>query len=64
VQQKRMGLRINQEKIKYIISGQCTTQNANITIDNYTFETVQTFTYLGFSVNCNNVTSQKTDPDS
>jgi sorting nexin-29 len=27
---KRMGLRVNQEKTKYMISGQCTTQNIKI----------------------------------
>jgi hypothetical protein len=58
-----MGSRINQEKTKYLISGQCTTQNSNITIDNYTFETVQTFTYLGSSVNCQSG-SQETNADS
>jgi hypothetical protein len=52
-----MALRINQEKTKYMISG--TTQNANITIDNYAFETAQTFTYLRSSVNCNNDNSQE-----
>jgi hypothetical protein len=56
---KRMGIWINQEKTKYMTSGQCTTQNANITIDNYTFKTVQIFTYLGSSVKCNNDISQE-----
>jgi hypothetical protein len=55
----RMGLRINQEKTKYIITSQNAEQSENISIGNYTFEVVQTFTYLESSVSCNNDISQE-----
>jgi hypothetical protein len=55
----RMGLRTNQEKRKHLITSQNAKQCENKTIGNYISGVVQTFTYLGSSVSCNNDISQK-----
>jgi hypothetical protein len=54
-----MGLRINQEKTKYMITSQNAMQSENVTIGNYTFEAEQAFVYLGSPVNCNNDISKE-----
>jgi hypothetical protein len=56
---RKMGLRINQEETKYMITSQNTNQSENTTIGNYKFEVVQIFTHLGSSVSCNNDISQE-----
>jgi hypothetical protein len=56
---RRMGLRTNQEKTKYIITRQNAKQSENITTGNYIFEVVQTFTYPGSSARYNNNISQE-----
>jgi hypothetical protein len=50
----RIGVRMNQEKTKYMITSRNPKLSENITIGKYTFEAVHTFTYLGSSVSCNN----------
>jgi sorting nexin-29 len=54
-----MGLRMNKEKTKHMITSQIGEQSDNITVGNYTFEVVQTFIYIGSSVSCNNDISQE-----
>jgi hypothetical protein len=51
---RRMRLRKDQEKTKYMITSQNAKTSKNITIGNYTFGVVQRFTYLGSSANCSN----------
>ena len=48
----RMGLAVNGGKIKYMLSGSRDVRriDSQITADNYAFETVKEFVYLGFAV--------------
>jgi hypothetical protein len=43
-----------------MIASQNAEQSGNITVGNYTFGVVQTFTYIGSSVSCNNDINQET----
>jgi sorting nexin-29 len=56
---RRMGLRIDREKTKYMITSQSAKQSENTIIGNYTFEVVQTLTCLGSSVICDNDNRQE-----
>ena len=49
-----MGLRINEEKTKYLTTGDSKNQQRNFQIENFNFESVQSFTYLGSLINANN----------
>jgi hypothetical protein len=50
---------VRRRRKKYMITSQTAKESENITIGNYMLEVVQTFTYLGSSVNCNNNISQE-----
>jgi hypothetical protein len=49
-----MGLKINKEKAKYLITRVNKNQPKHFQIENYNFESVQSFTYLGYLINVNN----------
>ena len=51
---REMGLRINEEKTKYLTTGDSKNQQRNFQIENFNFESVQSFTYLGSLINANN----------
>lgn len=46
-----MGLRVNENKTKYIMVAMRSPNIDNITVDNYSFEKVDVFRYLGVNVN-------------
>ena len=56
---RRMGLLVNEDKTKYMLSTSRGTSRLgnNITIDSYKFEVVHNFVYLGTSINTTNNTS-------
>jgi GTP-dependent phosphoenolpyruvate carboxykinase len=47
---KRMGLYINEEKTKFMVLSRREDQ-PNLLIDNFTFESVESFKYLGVNIN-------------
>jgi hypothetical protein len=49
-----MGLKINEEKTKYLTMRVNKNQPKHFQIENFNFETVQSFTYLGSLINVNN----------
>jgi sorting nexin-29 len=49
-----MGLKINEEKTKYLTTRVNKNQPKHFQIENFNFETVQSFTYLGSLINVNN----------
>jgi len=49
-----MGLRINEKKTKYLTTRESKNQQRYFQIKNFNFETVQSFTYLGYLINANN----------
>lgn len=49
-----IGLAINKDKIKYIITTSRLINIQNINIGQYTFEQVNNFKYLGVNINTNN----------
>ena len=60
-QATRLGLRVNEEKTKYMVAGRATRSRLgqNITIGENNFEVVSEFTYLGALINAeNNTTSE------
>jgi hypothetical protein len=55
-----MGLMVNEEKMKYMFVGQTkVTLPDQITMNDYTFERVESFTYLGSVVTANNNASKE-----
>ena len=51
---KKMGLAINEDKTKFMIATNKTIDMSPLRIDNYTFETVKQFKYLGTIISSNN----------
>jgi sorting nexin-29 len=51
---KEMGLRINEEKTKYLTTGVNKNQPKYFKIEKFKFEMVQNFTYLGSLIDANN----------
>jgi hypothetical protein len=51
---KRMGLNINENKIKYMIMSRRPGILQNLIVDGYTFEQVEDFKYLGINLNNRN----------
>jgi sorting nexin-29 len=49
-----MGLKINKEKTKYLTTRVNKNQPKHFQIENFNFETIQSFTYLGSLINVNN----------
>ena len=54
-----MGLRINEEKTKYLTKRESKNQQRYFQIKNFNFEAIQSFTYLGSLTNVNNDNSAK-----
>ena len=55
---RRLGLTVNEDKTKYMVSitKEAARMEPSVSVDNYTFEVVNNFVYLGTSVNTiNNV---------
>ena len=52
-----MGLRINEEKTKYLATRESKNQQRYFQSKNFYFEAVQSFTYLGYLINVNNDSS-------
>ena len=50
----KMGLRINEEKTRYLTMRESKNQQRYFQIKNFNFEVVQSFTYLGSLINANN----------
>jgi len=51
---KRMGLCINEEKTKFMVLSRRREDQPNLQIDNFTFESVENFKYLGVNINNKN----------
>ena len=53
---RRVGLAVNEDKTKYLLSTNKESRRLgqHVTVDNYTFEVVKDFVYLGTSINTNN----------
>ena len=49
-----MGLKINEEKTEYMTSRVNENKHKHFQIENFNFETVQSFAYLGSLINVNN----------
>ena len=49
-----MGLRIKEERFKYLITGESKNQQSYFQTKNFSFEAVQSFTYLVSLINANN----------
>jgi hypothetical protein len=54
-----MGLRINEEKTKYLTTGVNKNQTKYFQIEKFKFEMVQSFTYLGSLIDANSDISVK-----
>ncbi|CAG9838002.1 unnamed protein product [Diabrotica balteata] len=54
---RKIGLKINEAKTKYMTVKRITNNENNITIDNYIIERVDAFTYLGTEINQKNSVS-------
>ncbi|KAL4083661.1 hypothetical protein QTP88_028977 [Uroleucon formosanum] len=51
---KRMGLCINEEKTKFMVLSRRREDQPNLQVDNFTFESVESFKYLGVNINNKN----------
>ncbi|KAL4100675.1 hypothetical protein QTP88_020709 [Uroleucon formosanum] len=51
---KTIGLRVNEEKTKYLMVARRSPNTDHITVDDYSFKKVEVFKYLGVNINSNN----------
>ncbi|KAE9522716.1 hypothetical protein AGLY_016879 [Aphis glycines] len=51
---KTIGLRVNEEKTKYLVVARRSPNTDHITVDDYSFKKVEVFKYLGVNINSNN----------
>lgn len=48
---KLMGLEINKDKTKYLVTTRRTKDNSDLVVGNYIFQQVEKFKYLGLNIN-------------
>lgn len=51
---KRMGLSINKEKTKFMVLSRRREDHPNLQVDNLTFQSVESFKFLGVNINNKN----------